>query len=195
MQAAIIMKEVLAAKLEIGLRHATIPKARLQEWDEWLNSAIRKRAELGNARTHKSALSVILKTPTLEDAHAIAKTMQIMESLTKKSELQQYYVKEMAKITQIIHPKMTNTEEIRNPTYRQEAVESEIYRRTKKKGTEGKKEEKKTEKERDTLRRHRGVAHVVTMLRDRGIYMLRNPKGGRNKEKHIDSPIDWRAFR
>ena len=91
LQGALIIKEVLLPKLEIGLRHAYIPLTTLKSWDTWLYSAMTGRAELGNAKIHKSSMALIIRTMTIEKQNGISKTMQVMENLTKRNEAIKHY--------------------------------------------------------------------------------------------------------
>ena len=113
LQSCMLIKEVITPTLEIGLRHATIPISQLKKWDDWIYKAIRKRSEiLENSKIHKSAISTILRAPPIQDAYAIAKTTQIMECLTKKSELQGYYKHQFQQAT----GKLYKEEKIQNST-------------------------------------------------------------------------------
>ena len=91
LQGMMITKEVLGPKLEIGLRHAYIPITTLECWDVWIMGALRSRVDLGCARIHKSAISTIMKGMTIVDKNAINKTVQLMEGLTKPSEMRDHY--------------------------------------------------------------------------------------------------------
>ena len=91
LQAGILIREVIAAKLEIGLRHANIPKNTIQEWDKWLSGAMNTSLGRGSIRTHSSMVMSSLSTLTLENASLVAATVQLLESITKRYELRTHY--------------------------------------------------------------------------------------------------------
>ena len=113
LQARYLVKEVLGARLEIGLRHADIPKVHIKKWDKWIRTALLKVAEMPNAKIHSSAIAIILKIETLQDRHLGAKTMQIMDTVIKRSEMKEKYRTKLDRAMKDAYPehicKQTNT--------------------------------------------------------------------------------------
>jgi exonuclease III len=95
LQTGLLVREVLGAKLEIGLRHAVIPKVTLAGWDTWITSALCKRLELGHARLHKSMVYTVLGALSIEDTATAVRTSQMMESVSGGHELQGHYRMEL----------------------------------------------------------------------------------------------------
>ena len=91
LQASLLTKFVTGPVLEIGLRHADIPQEKIENWDSWLASAIAKRAGLGHANLHYSSVLAVCNIPPITTLHTIAKTMHILSTLIKPSELQAQY--------------------------------------------------------------------------------------------------------
>ena len=100
LQAGLLLREVTSAKLDIGFRHATITSAQLLTWDKTIASAIATRSDLSWANLHHSAIFTILGIPTFTHLYATTKTIQIMDSITKTSELRHHY-------RAMIHPLLT----------------------------------------------------------------------------------------
>ena len=71
LQTALMIRYVMGKKLEIGFRHAHIPKQRLQQWDKWLKDAVATRTDLPLPKLHKSSILPILKTLDLERAYVL----------------------------------------------------------------------------------------------------------------------------
>jgi hypothetical protein len=92
LQTALMIRYVMGKKLEIGFRHAHVPKQRLQQWDKWLKDAVATRTDLPLPKLHKSSILPILKTLDLERAYVLEKTISIFENLIKPSGLQTHYV-------------------------------------------------------------------------------------------------------
>jgi hypothetical protein len=92
LQAALMIRYVIGKKLEIGFRHAHIPKPRLKQWDQWLKDAVATRTDLSLPKLHKSSILPILKTLDLERTYVLEKTISIFENLIKPSDLQTRYI-------------------------------------------------------------------------------------------------------
>jgi hypothetical protein len=98
LQACSITKYVTSAKLEIGMRHAEIPRAILERWDRQLAAALAARAGLGGASLHADGVSLICNYVSLENTHDLTKLTYTMELLTKRSELKAYHVQTLGKM-------------------------------------------------------------------------------------------------
>ena len=95
LQAGILVREVLGAKLEIGLRHAQIPQDTLKGWDTWLSAAVCANLGLRGKQIHKTSVFTILATLPIEDLALTVRTIQLLESATKGYELQEHYRREL----------------------------------------------------------------------------------------------------
>ena len=70
-QASIVIKEVLGPKLELGFRHAEVPKQQVAQWDTYLSAALAKVLDMGGGGLHKSAIFTTLATSPLEDQQLV----------------------------------------------------------------------------------------------------------------------------
>ena len=101
LQGSMLIKTVLSGKMEIGLRHAQISTETLIKWDEILARSITKRCDLSQRQIHSSSINIILGICSLADSEPIAKTIQIMENITRNHELTTHYRSEIKKASNL----------------------------------------------------------------------------------------------
>jgi hypothetical protein len=90
-QASILIKHMLGPMLDIGMRHAQISHEDTHKWDTYLINGLTAGAQLQGGSVSHASYWPILDTLCLTDLLDTAKATQIMENLTKVSELQHYY--------------------------------------------------------------------------------------------------------
>ena len=91
LQATSVYKQIIAARLEIGYRHATIPTKTLTQWDHWISRSFLRCMDLQHTQISIPSLFTTLNTLPPSMHHKIALSMHTLESLTKNSELQTSY--------------------------------------------------------------------------------------------------------
>ena len=102
LQACSITKYVTGPKMEIGMRHAEIPRVTLERWDRQLAAALAARAGLSGASLHADSISLICNYVGLGNNHDLTKLTYTMELLTKRSELKAYHVQTLGKMVKEI---------------------------------------------------------------------------------------------
>ena len=85
LQGAMLARDSLPQRLEIGMRHAQISNKQLKLWDTAITRAFSFNAGVGHGSIYKGALTTLLRTHTMEDHYIIAKATQIITGLTKNN--------------------------------------------------------------------------------------------------------------
>ncbi|MFZ9070967.1 MAG: reverse transcriptase domain-containing protein, partial [Burkholderiaceae bacterium] len=91
-QGIAITRHVIGSRLEIGMRHASIPEDTLRMWDDTIASAISQRS--GLTRLHKTSTEATLLCSNIcpfSHQYMLTKVAHIMEMVTKRSELKDHY--------------------------------------------------------------------------------------------------------
>ena len=103
LQARHLIKYVTGPMMDIGMRHADICLQELENWDKWVSAALLRRADLTSGRIHHTATSTICDYTPMVARYHTAQTAQIMETLTKPSELRNHYRRTMDPIIQLVN--------------------------------------------------------------------------------------------
>ena len=80
--------------MDIGMRHADIPRQKLRQWDAWLSSSLARRAGYASASLHMTVMSSVTTVCTLtpmEDQHMLVKIAHTMEMITRKGQLRDHH--------------------------------------------------------------------------------------------------------
>ena len=115
LQGLSITKYVTGPKMEIGMRHASIPREKLRKWDQMLSRSLCKRAGVTDGSIHLSGTAVALKFTPLEDIYDTVKLAYAAELLTRDSELRPLYEATLASPLAQIDDYMKDTDHIPHP--------------------------------------------------------------------------------
>ena len=97
LQGLSITKYVTGPKMEIGMRHAIIPREKLQTWDKVISRALARSSGVTNGGLHISGTSIALKLVPLEDLYDTIKLSHTTEMLTRETELRLHYRKTLSR--------------------------------------------------------------------------------------------------
>jgi ribonuclease HI/exonuclease III len=90
LQGFLLLKEVIAQKLQLGFCHAYIPRTRLEEWDTWIASTLAKAADTPDTALHWSVIFSTGSTLAFQHQYLLTRAKRIMHSLTYSLDTTQY---------------------------------------------------------------------------------------------------------
>jgi hypothetical protein len=90
LQGFLLLKEVIAQKLEPGFCQAYIPELQLKDWDKWLASALGHAADPPDTNLHWSIVFSTGATLAFRYQYLYTRAKRIMHTLTYKSDTTQY---------------------------------------------------------------------------------------------------------
>lgn len=115
LQGISITKYVTGPRMEIGMRHAHIPRKLLRKWDKVLMSSLCKSAGITDGTVHATGTAASFKITPLEDLYDTVKLAYAMELLTRYSELKKLYQNTLKDTLDQIASCMENTEGLPRP--------------------------------------------------------------------------------
>ena len=84
-----LTKYVTGPKMELGMKHANVPRDKLKAWDKWIANALAKRA--GVSQAPSTSIYRMNKMTKLEDLYDMTKLTYALDLITTNSELKQHY--------------------------------------------------------------------------------------------------------
>ena len=104
-QGIAITRFVTGPKMDIGMRHATIPSTKLQDWDRWTASALAANAELSACSIPTMGMLLPANIVPMEDQYLMTKITYAMELVTRKAQLRKHH-------RNLLHPVLTSIQGI-----------------------------------------------------------------------------------
>jgi hypothetical protein len=81
LQGYLLLKEVLSQKLDIGFRHAHVPKVTLANWDMWLSNALINTSGLPSKNVHHSTTFTVARALTFSYQYLSTKALHFISNL------------------------------------------------------------------------------------------------------------------
>ena len=91
LQGVAVAKYVTGPRMDIGMRHADIPRQKLRQWDARLSSSLARRAGYASASLHMSSVTTVCTLTPMEDQHMLVKIAHVMEMITRKGQLRDHH--------------------------------------------------------------------------------------------------------